>query len=128
MTAARKVASAASVTITAALKSDASVSAQWTLEVCPKVTSVQLSAPQTSLDLGTENTLQLTAVVSPADAIQTVTWSASSSKGVTVSADGLATFSRVGTYKITVKSGGKSAYIRVTVSYAVHSLEITGGA
>ncbi len=77
------------------------------------VTDVTLS--ETSLDLTAGDTHKLTATVAPADATdKTLTWTSDKQTVASVK-DGVVTAKAVGTAKITVTAGGKSAVCTVTV-------------
>ena len=82
--------------------------------VVVKVKSISLS--QTSATLGVDETVTLTATVSPDNAAdKTVTWSTSNGSVATVS-NGMVTAKKIGTATITAKAGDKSATCAVTVA------------
>ncbi|TLU64333.1 hypothetical protein FE810_12080 [Thalassotalea litorea] len=91
------------------------------------VTAVELSAAQTTLDIG--NTLQLVANIIPQDATnQTFTWQSENTNVLTVNATGLVTAVAEGSSRITVTSndGGFSAYVDIQVNAASGSGGNTG--
>ena len=78
-----------------------------------KVKSISLNKKSTSIVLGNQETI--TVIFNPANTTdKTVTWSSSDKTIATVS-NGVITAKKVGTAKITAKSGGKTASVNVTV-------------
>lgn len=85
------------------------------LSVMGAVESITLSPTQASLYTNGDNTLQLTAAVSPAGSIS-ITWTSSDETVATVSSTGLVTAVSGGTATITATAGGMSAQCIVTVT------------
>ena len=79
------------------------------------VASVTLDKDNLSLYPG--GTAQLTAMVTPDNAADTVTWTSSDTNIATVDADGVVTAVGYGTATITATVGGKTATCTVTVAY-----------
>jgi|GEM_PF-735475 len=85
------------------------------LSVAGAVESITLSPTQASLYTNGDNTLQLTAAVSPAGSVS-ITWTSSDETVATVSSTGLVTAVSGGTATITATAGGMSAQCIVTVT------------
>ena len=90
-----------------------------TVNVTPATVAVTgVTLDKTSASLKVDETVTLTATVSPSDATEkTVTWSSSNSAVATVK-DGVVTAVAVGTATITAKAGDKTATCTVTVTSA----------
>ena len=118
------------VTVTATSRQNPAIRATHTVTIRPVVSGLTIRAPTTVIDLDSANpTLQLSAVCTPADASQQVTWSSSSSSRATVDANGLVTAKNTGTATITARAAdgsGRSASITIRIVRAVKSLTITG--
>ena len=79
-----------------------------------KTTKVTANVTKVSLDM--KKTFQLKAVVTPLTSKEKVTFKSSNSKIVTVSKTGKLTAKKPGKATITVKSGKKKCYVKVTVN------------
>lgn len=106
-------------TITASTTDGSNLSASCLVTVIPRlVTSVSMS--QSSASLLPDESVQLSATVSPSDATnQSVMWQSSNTNVATVSSDGMVVAKGVGTCVITATAAdgsGKSATCQVTVS------------
>ncbi len=79
-------------------------------------TGVAVTAPLSTLSIG--SSMQLTVTVSPATANQAVTWTSSNTSVMTVSASGFVTAVAPGTARITAKTvNDLSGYVDLTVPY-----------
>lgn len=112
------------ITVYARASSGAEVSK--TIQILPKAANVTIFRdgdaldPAIAVDLSSMDTLQLTAAVTPGDALQQVTWSSSSRAVATVDEQGLVTLLKPGTTTITATAadGSKaSAKVKLTVYY-----------
>ena len=76
--------------------------------------------------LGEKNTLQLSTVISPAEACRTVTWKSSSPKVAAVDADGQVTAVGKGTAVITATSDdGTEKSVKYTITVGVPAVDVT---
>lgn len=136
VTAAKGITERKTVVITASAKDGSGVFAKWTITVCPKVSSVQMlmngadAGKSAKIDLASGiSTLQLGALVQPANAIQDLKWTSSNKSVASVDADGLVKGLKPGTVTITVsaKDGtGKKDTISVTVARLAKNVEVSG--
>lgn len=122
---------AGTVTITAASNYDPAISDSVVLEVSdiPDVTGVTVTAPKAAIGIGlSAETVQMTAVVSPADADQTVVWSVDHPEIAAISETGLLTAVSDGEVIVTATSAGsgKSGYMGITVIQLPTDITITG--
>ena len=86
------------------------------------VESVTLNKNETTIEVGSSETL--VATINPANAdVQEVTWTSSNEKVATVSADGVVTAIAEGSATITAKAEGKSAKCKVTVPHVYVPVE-----
>jgi len=97
----------------------------------PPVTSVSITAPATSVEVG--STLQLAATVSPSAASQAVSWSSSNETRATVSGTGLVTALTPGAVTITATSAADasrsgSVALTVTGCATLVSADVANGA
>ena len=130
------------VTITATAADGSGVSAEWMMAVDPAVEAVSilhngkdctLDTLQMDLTSGAD-TLQLSALISPADADQTVTWRSSDESVVSVSQDGMITGHAKGMVTISATSAGGEnddgseirAFCQINVVCLVSKLTVTG--
>jgi len=89
------------------------------------VTAISLDQTSASLNVGA--TLQLTATVTPDNAVdKDVTWTSSNTDIATVSTDGLVTALKVGSTTITATAGSYSATCEITVTNPTGGHEGTG--
>ena len=79
--------------------------------------SVEVTAEQTTLEVGEET--QLTATLTPSDATGAVTYASDNTAVATVDETGKVTAVSAGTAVITATSGGKSGSVTITVNAAV---------
>ncbi len=120
--------------ITATTTDGSNLTASYDITVAPGVGSITITdtndKPITSgtIDMGSSNTLQLKALISPAGASQEVEWSTYGTNIASVDrTSGLVTGVSPGTTTITVRStdgSGRSAYIPVTVEKAATGISI----
>ncbi|HWS42023.1 MAG TPA: Ig-like domain-containing protein [Pseudoflavonifractor sp.] len=101
-----------------ALPLNATVGALTVAEAAPP--SITLTPTEATLYVNGENTLQLTAELSPAGSAA-ITWASSDEAVATVSSDGLVTAVSNGTATITASAGGASAQCTVTVETLAYS-------
>lgn len=87
-----------------------------------EVESVKINLASVTLDIGA--TEQLSVKVEPSNAPQNVTYASSDAAIATVDANGLITGVAVGTAKITVTAGGKTAECEVTVEDPYYEPEV----
>ena len=134
---AKKVTEQTLVTVTATALDGSGITGTWELLITPIASSVSIlqdAQPVSGtlyLDPCAENTLQLSALVSPAAAWQGVTWSSSSSKTISVDGEGVVTALKNGSATITAKASdgsGKTAKVTVKAVTAVQSVELSGPA
>ncbi|MGI6710545.1 MAG: Ig-like domain-containing protein [Bacilli bacterium] len=90
-----------SVTITATLNADTSITGSKTITVVPKPSSITVSGA-TSMNVG--STTSLTATILPADTVKTVIWSSNNTNVATVSNTGVVTALSAGVASIVVTS------------------------
>ncbi|MEG2207266.1 MAG: Ig-like domain-containing protein, partial [Clostridia bacterium] len=126
------------VTLSAASTLDYTIIGTKTIEIAPCAISITIEAPTTSIDINNASarTIQLAAVVQPADAAHAVTWKSNAPAVATVNESGLVTGVSAGTVEITATasdgSGVKGKIIllveKVPYSYAevAGGMEITG--
>ncbi len=131
---AQAVDSKRTVIITARAKDGSGVYAQHTLTVTPKIASMQITSggqPVTgrlNMDLASP-TIDLGALIQPADALQDVKWSVSSSSRAKVDQNGVVTGLKPGTVTVTAKSqdgSGKKASVTISIVRMVKGITITG--
>lgn len=133
---AKQVSSARQVTVTARAKDGMGAQAQFVITVRPQAQSVTLylqeqavNGQTLSLDLGgSGRTLQLRAVVYPADAVQTVVWSSSSRRRATVE-EGLVTGLSKGTVTLTATASGNKkvkASCKLSLGTQVQRITLSG--
>ena len=134
---AKKVTEQTLVTVTATALDGSGITGTWELLITPIASSVSIlqdAQPVSGtlyLDPCAENTLQLSALVSPAAAWQGVTWSSSSSKTISVDGEGVVTALKNGSATITAKASdgsGKTAKVTIKAVTAVQSVELSGPA
>lgn len=106
--------------ITASSREDSDIYAQCTINVIDSriPTSIALEGVGASLKLDKYQTMQLTPIVEPASADQTIRWKSSRSSVVSVSRNGLLTAKKAGTATITCysnRSRNIKAEVQVTV-------------
>ena len=131
---AKNVTKATDVNISATTKDGTSLKAEHVLTIRPKVNgiSILLNGQQAAIavmDMPVSNTMQLSASVTPSDALQSITWCSSDKRIATVSTDGLVAGLKAGTVTITAttKDGsGKKAACKVTVTVLAKSVGIGG--
>lgn len=117
------------VQVTAALKSDSSRFVTMVVTIVPSVKKLEITAPNTYLDLDGTAKLQLSAVCTPDDAMQQVKWSSSNEKVATVDENGVVTGKKVGKVTITATAADGSGVknkITLQVVRGVSSLVIEG--
>jgi len=118
------------IAVTCVSEENPAIFATRLITIRPAVEKIQIIAPQTFIDLASEDpTLQLEAVCLPDLASQEVTWSSSSENRATVDENGLVTAKKTGSVTITAKAAdgsGKSAKITLNIVNAVKDLTITG--
>ena len=132
---AANVSSRRQATVTATAKDGSGVTGSVVVTVTPKVSNVDIlrnSQPVSALgiDLGTVRTVQLGALVEPADAMQDVKWTTSSKKRATVDQNGVVTALSKGSVTITAtaKDGsGKKASVKLEIGVMARQISITGG-
>ncbi|MCI9615076.1 MAG: hypothetical protein HFG93_07975 [Dorea sp.] len=95
------------------------------MRVVVPVTGISLNKMTASIARGTSE--QLTAVLAPADADSTITWTSSNPAVASVSVDGTVTAVTAGSTVITASAEGKSASCTVTVTVPLNGITITGG-
>ena len=134
---AKKVTEQTLVTVTATALDGSGITGTWELLITPIASSVSIlqdAQPVSGtlyLDPCAENTLQLSALVSPAAAWQGVTWSSSSSKTISVDGEGVVTALKNGSATIIAKASdgsGKTAKVTIKAVTAVQSVELSGPA
>jgi len=138
---AQNVSSKKTVTITARAKDGSGVYAQHTLTVTPRISRIQILKDGQSfegklaLDMASP-TIHLSALIEPADALQEVRWSVSSSARARVDQNGVVTGLRPGTVKVTAQAqdgSGKKATVTLSIVRMIKGItidgasEITGG-
>ena len=127
---ARKVATATPVIITATARDGSGCTFDYPMTVVPPAAKVNIAPSGTqTIDLTVRPHLQLSASVSPADAMDDVKWTSSNTKVASVDAAGLVTGKRPGSVSITATAkDGSKAYARVKLNVAklVASVTITG--
>lgn len=132
---AQRVEKAGTAIITAQAKDGLGASAQFEVTVRPAARKITLylgeqpvSGQTLTLDLGSaDHTLSLRAVVEPADAAQTVTWTSSSKARATVK-DGLVTGLKNGTVTLTVTSAANKRVktsCRLSLGTLVSQIDVT---
>ena len=124
---AKNVTEATAVTVNAVSAENSAISATWTVTIYPAATKVTLTVPAHWLSVGA--TMQLSAVISPDTAMQTVRWSTSSSRIATVDQNGVVKGLKAGTVTISARAtdgSGKRASVRLTVGVPATSVEIIG--
>ena len=118
------------LTVTATSVENSAMVGVYYVTVCPAVTKIEIVAPQNYIDFSSDDkTLLLTAVCTPADASQQVTWSSGNTSRATVDENGLVTALKTGSVTITAKAtdgSGKSASITINIVRAVQGVVIEG--
>lgn len=117
------------VQVTAALKSDSSRFVTMVLTIVPATKKVDVSAPNTYVDLNGTAKVQLTATCAPDDAMQQVKWSSSNEAIATVDENGVVTGKKIGKVTITATAAdgsGVKGKITLQVVSGVSSLTIEG--
>ena len=131
---AKKISEVKSVVITAAARDGSGVYAEHTITVKPSAERVSIvkdgtAAKEVFIDITSNPTLQLGALVYPEAASQQVTWSTSNKRTATVTEAGLVTGLRTGTVTITAKANdgtGKKTTVKVRVVRMATGIRITG--
>lgn len=131
---AQTVDSKKTVTITARAKDGSGVYAQHTLTVTPRIASLTILAggkPVTDklvVDMDSA-TVDLNALIEPADAQQNVKWSVSSSSRAKVDENGVVTGLKPGSVRVTAKAqdgSGKKATVTIEFVRMVKKITLTG--
>jgi len=131
---AQKVTSKRSVIITARAQDGSGISAQYEVTVTPAVKSIQITAggqPVTgkiTLDMSNP-TIDLNTLIQPADAMQDVVWSVSSSSRAKVDQNGVVTGLKTGSVTVTAKAkdgSGKKATAKISIVRMVKGITLTG--
>lgn len=92
------------------------------MQVIVPVTGIKLNKEKMTLDKGSSE--QLTAILEPADASATVTWSSNNENVATVDGRGNVTAGGKGSAVITAEAGGKTATCSVTVNVPLKDISI----
>lgn len=117
------------VQVTAVLKSDSSRVVTMVLTIVPATKKVDVTAPNTYVDLNGTAKVQLTATCTPDDAMQQVKWSSSNESIATVDENGVVTGKKIGKVTITATAtdgSGVKGKITLQVVNGVSSLTIEG--
>lgn len=125
----KKVSYRQSVQVTAVLKSNPTIYADFTLTIHPTATKLTIDAPSAYIDLNGSGTLQLQALTQPEDASQAIKWTSSSTSRATVDENGLVTAHKTGSVTITAKTtdgSGLSAKVTLRVVRGVTGVSISG--
>ena len=132
----KSIEQAQTVTVYAVSNADSTVYAEHVVDIRPLAQEVfilngdeDMTGETILLHKDDSNTVDLDAVVNPADASQKVTWKSSNTKIATVNTEGVVTFKKVGKVTITATAAdGSGKKATVTVNYAkfVEDVAITG--
>ena len=131
---AKKIDEVKTVVITATARDGSGVYAEYTVTVKPSAERVSIvkgdeAVKEAFIDITTNPTLQLGALVYPEAASQNVTWKTSNRRTATVTEEGLVTGLKTGTVTITATAAdgtGKKTTVKVRVVRMATGLEITG--
>lgn len=131
---AKKISEVKSVVIRATARDGSGVYAEHTITVKPSAERVSIvkngeTAKEFFIDITSNPTLQLGALVYPEAASQHVTWSTSNKRTATVTESGLVTGLRTGSVTITAKTQdgtGRKTTVKVRVVRMTTGIQITG--
>jgi len=131
---AAKVDTVQQVTVYAKAKDGSGVVGSAVVTITPAAQKVVLQADgqetaEVVLDIGTSPVLQLSSRVEPADALQRVKWTTSSSSTAKVDENGVLTALKTGTVTVTATAQdgtGKKASLKVKIIRAVQSIAVSG--